>query len=73
MDNLRASYNNDTKRIMEQAKQEKASLENLNFLINLATVADNGVETKKIQKSVEPSKGRVTEKVVGGHEKEFIT
>ena len=39
MKNLQASYNKDPNKIVEQAKQEKAVRENLNFLIDLATIA----------------------------------
>ena len=48
--NLQASYKKDDNRIVEQAKQDKAELENSSFLINLASiamVAEDKVITKK--------------------------
>ena len=62
MKNLQASYNKTINRIVVQAKQDKAALENLNFLINVAIIAMVAEEkvTKKVkekfQRSMEPSK-----------------
>ena len=39
MKNLQASYNEDTIKIIKHAQQEIKVRENLNFLINLATIA----------------------------------
>ena len=39
MKKLQASYNKDAKKIVKQAKQEKAVNESLNFLIDLALTA----------------------------------
>ena len=41
MKKLLTSYNNDANKIIKAATQEKKCEENLNFLINLAMVADN--------------------------------
>ena len=38
MKNLQASFNEGTNKIMQQVEQEKVAKENLNFLINLATI-----------------------------------
>ena len=43
MKNLQTSYNKGANRFMEQAQQNENTLENLNFLINLATIT---METK---------------------------
>ena len=62
---MQASYNEDANMIMEEANQDKASLETLNFLMNLITIAiaaEDKVTTKekpRYFKCVEPSKGRV--------------
>ena len=41
MKKLQASYNNDANKIVKQATQEKGTIENLNFLINMAMVFNN--------------------------------
>ena len=41
MKKLQALYNDDAKKIVEQATQEKSAIENKNFLIDLAVVASN--------------------------------
>ena len=41
MKKLQAPYNNDAKKIIEEAAQEQNEKENLIFLINLAMVASN--------------------------------
>ena len=41
MKKLQASYNDDSKKIVEQAMQKKGAIKNFNFLIDLAMVSND--------------------------------
>ena len=50
MTNLQVSYNVDVKKMLEEAKQQKATRENLKLLIGLATITMVGEDSQTAEK-----------------------